>query len=49
MKDCKNCKWFEKGNFMNFCNKEKCGIFLTLPKAGCIICQDWEKKEKKLQ
>lgn len=41
--NCKNCKWFEKGNFINFCNS---GFFIVLPKGLYNKCPDWKVKKK---
>jgi len=41
--DCKNCKWFEKANYINFCNNSKFG-FVVLPKGIYHKCPDWTRK-----
>lgn len=44
MDNCKNCKWFEKANYINFCNNPKFCV-ITLPKGLYNKCLDWERKD----
>jgi len=46
MDNCKNCKWFEKANYINFCNDPKFCV-ITLPKGLYNKCPDWERKDDK--
>lgn len=43
--DCRNCKLFEKANYINFCNNSKFGI-IALPKGIYNKCPSWEKKKE---
>ena len=43
--NCKNCKWFEKANYINFCNNPKFCV-ITLPKGIYNKCPDWIKEVK---
>jgi len=40
--DCRNCQWFEKANYINFCNT-KWGV-ITLKKGLYFKCPSWVKK-----